>query len=157
MAPEPADRPASVAIFAEQLSAGLIADAVTQTISLPAASQVPESVREPIEEPSATAMSADAVRPAAIAESPARSGSGSARSLTTPLGVVLALALAGVIFVALSPQDPRPAVGGASPPVVSPTATAATQPSLQPTASASPSASPAAKPAKGHGHKGKHH
>ena len=165
MAPEPADRPASVAIFAEQMSAGLIADAVTQTISLPAASQVPEPVREPIEEwasapieePSATAMSADAVRAAAIAESPARSGSGSARSLTTPLGVVLALALAGVIFVALSPQDPRPAAVGASPPVVSPTATAATEPSLQPTASASPSASPAAKPAKGHGHKGKHH
>ena len=157
MAPEPADRPASVAIFAEQMSAGLIADAVTQTISLPAASQVPEPVREPIEEPSATSMSADAVRAAAIAESPARSGSGSARSLTTPLGVVLALALAGVIFVALSPQDPRPAAVGASPPVVSPTATAATEPSLQPTASASPSASPAAKPAKGHGHKGKHH
>jgi serine/threonine protein kinase len=165
MAPEPEDRPTSVATFAEQLSAGLIADAVTQTISLPAASQPPEPVREPIEEwapapieePSATAMSAAGVRPAAIAESPARSGSGSARSLTTPLGVVLALALAGVIFVALSPQDPRPAAGGASQPVASPTATAATQPSLQPMASASPGASAAAKPAKGHGHKGKHH
>jgi len=165
MAPEPADRPASVATFAEQLSAGLIADAVTQTISLPAAGQVPEPVGAPIEEwapapieePSPAAMSAAAVRPAAIAESPARSGSGSARSLTTPLGVVLALALAGVIFVALSPQDPRPAAVGASPSVVSPTSTVVPQPSFQPTASASPSASPAAKPAKGHGHKGKHH
>jgi len=161
MAPEPADRPASVATFAEQLSAGLIADAVTQTISRPAASQVPEPVREPIEEwapapieePSATDMSDTAVRPAAITESPTRSGSGYARSLTAPLGVVLALVLAGVIFAALSPQDPRPAAVGASPSVVSPTATGATQPSLQPTASASP----AAKPAKGHGHKGKHH
>ena len=165
MAPEPADRPASVATFAEQLSAGLIADAVTQTISLPAASQVPEPVREPIEEwapapieePSATAISDTAGRPAAIAESPARSGSGSARSLTAPVGLVLALVLAGVIFAALSPQDPRPAAVGASPSAVSPTATAATQPSLHPTASASPGASPAAKPAKGHGHKGKHH
>jgi len=165
MAPEPADRPASVAIFAEQMSAGLIADAVTQTISLPAASQVPEPVGAPIEEwapapieeSSPAAMSVAAVRPAAIAESPVRSGSGSARSLTTPLGVVLALALAGVIFVALSPQDPRPAAVGASPSVVSPTSTVVPQPSFQPTASASPSASPAAKPAKGHGHKGKHH
>jgi serine/threonine protein kinase len=164
MAPEPADRPASVATFAEQLSAGLIADAVTQTISLPAASREPELVRDaieewapaPIEEPSATVVPAAGLGPAAIAESPARSGFGFARSLTTPVGVVLTLVLAGVIFAALSPQDRRPSPAGASPSVVPPTA-AATQPSLQPTASASPSASPAAKPAKGHGHKGKHH
>lgn len=164
MAPEPTDRPADVATFADQLSAGLIADEVTQRIDLrtaAVATSAPESIEEwapaPIEEPSPTAVSAAAVQSAAIAENPARSGSSSARSLTTPLGVVLALVLAGVIFAALSPQDPRPAAVGASPSVVSPTSAAATQPSLKPTASPSPSASPAAKPAKGHGHKGKHH
>jgi serine/threonine protein kinase len=164
MAPEPADRPASVATFAEQLSAGLIADAVTQAISIPAASQVPEPVDEPveeapapIEESSPAAVGAAGVEPAAMAQGPARSGSGSDQSLTKALGVVLALVLAGVIFAALSPRDPRPGGGDASPPVVSPTSTVVAGPSSQPTASASPIASPAAKPAKGHGHKGKHH
>jgi hypothetical protein len=163
MAPEPADRPADVATFADQLSAGLVADEVTQRIDLravaaaarapePAAAPAPELAAAPAEE--AVAESLGEREPAAIA--PVGAQSSSSRSIATPLAAVLALVFAGVIFAALSPQDPRPAaVGGSS--VVLPASAAATKPSLQPTASASPSASPAAKPPKGHGHKGKHH
>jgi serine/threonine-protein kinase len=167
MAPEPADRPADVVTFADQLSAGLIADEVTQRIDLRAAAATagpaptrmaapapelappPAPPEEPIAEPLPER------EPAAIAPVGARSSS--SRSIATPLAAVLAVIFAGVIFAALSPQDRRPAAAGASPSVPGPASAAATQPSFQPTASASPSASPAAKPAKGHGHKGKRH
>lgn len=162
MAPEPADRPADVATFADQLSAGLIADEVTQRIDLraaAAAAAAPEPVAAPApapeEEPSPIAEPLQEGEPAMIAPVGVRSSS--SRSIATPLAAVLALVFAGVIFAALSPQDQRPAAAGASPSFARPASAAATQPSLQPTASASPSASPPAKPTKGHGHKGKHH
>ena len=166
MAPEPADRPADVATFADQLSAGLIADEVTQRIDLraaAAAASTPERVTTPEpapppapeEEPHLIAEPWNEREPAMMA--PVGSRPSSSRSIATPLAAVLALVFAGVIFAALSPQDQRPAAGGGSPSVIPPGSATATQPSLQPTASASPSASPAAKPAKGHGHKGKHH
>ena len=164
MAPEPADRPADVASFADQLSAGLIADEVTQRIDLRAAAAAepaPEPVAAPApapapeEEPHLIAEPWNEREPAMMA--PVGSRPSSSRSIATPLAAVLALVFAGVIFAALSPQDQRPAAVGGSPSVIRPASAAATQPSLQPTASASPSASPAAKPAKGHGHKGKHH
>lgn len=166
MAPEPADRPADVATFADQLSAGLIADQVTQRIDLraaAAAAAAPERVTAPEpaplpapeEESQLFAEPWNEREPAMIA--PVRSRPSSSRSLATPLAAVLALVFAGAIFAALSPQDQRPAAVGGSPSVIRPASAAATQPSLQPTASASPSASPAAKPTKGHGHKGKHH
>jgi hypothetical protein len=155
-----------VATFADQLSAGLIADEVTQRIDLRAAAAAP-SARERMAAPApeleaAPAPTAEPIaeplperEPAAIAPVGARSSS--SRSIATPLAAVLAVIFAGVIFAALSPQDRRPAAAGASPSVPGPASAAATQSSFQPTASASPSASPAAKPAKGHGHKGKHH
>jgi serine/threonine protein kinase len=162
MAPEPADRPADVATFADQLSAGLIADEVTQRIDLraaAAAAPTPERVAAPAppleEEPAPIVEPLNERDPAIIAPVGARSSS--SRSIATPLAAVLAVVFAGVIFAALSPQDRRPAAAGASPSLAGPASAAATQPSLQPTASASPSASPAAKPTKGHGHKGKHH
>ena len=168
MAPEPADRPADVASFADQLSAGLIADEVTQRIDLrpaAAAAAAPEPVAAPA--PTPAPAPAPEEEPYLIAEpwnerdpammAPVGSRPSSSRSIATPLAAVLALVFAGVIFAALSPQDQRPAAGGGSPSVIPPGSATATQPSLQPTASASPSASPAAKPAKGHGHKGKHH
>jgi serine/threonine protein kinase len=162
MAPEPADRPADVATFADQLSAGLIADEVTQRIDLRAAAAAgptPERVAAPApaleEEPAPIVEPLNERDPAIIAPVGARSSS--SRSIATPLAAVLAVVFAGVIFAALSPQDRRPAAAGASPSLAGPASAAATQPSLQPTASASPSASPAAKPTKGHGHKGKHH
>ena len=168
MAPEPADRPADVASFADQLSAGLIADEVTQRIDLRAAAAA-EPAPEPVAAPAPTPAPAPAPEeePYLIAEpwnerepammAPVGSRPSSSRSIATPLAAVLALVFAGVIFAALSPQDQRPAAGGGSPSVIPPGSATATQPSLQPTASASPSASPAAKPTKGHGHKGKHH
>jgi serine/threonine protein kinase len=162
MAPEPADRPADVATFADQLSAGLIADEVTQRIDLraaAAAAPTPERVAAPApaleEEPAPIVEPLNERDPAIIAPVGARSSS--SRSIATPLAAVLAVVFAGVIFAALSPQDRQPAAAGASPSLAGPASAAATQPSLQPTASASPSASPAAKPTKGHGHKGKHH
>ena len=162
MAPEPADRPADVATFADQLSAGLIADEVTQRIDLRAAAAAgptPERVAAPApaleEEPAPIVEPLNEREPAIIAPVGARSSS--SRSIATPLAAVLAVVFAGVIFAALSPQDRQPAAAGASPSLAGPASAAATQPSLQPTASASPSASPAAKPTKGHGHKGKHH
>jgi serine/threonine protein kinase len=162
MAPEPADRPADVATFADQLSAGLIADEVTQRIDLraaAAAAPTPERVAAPAppleEEPAPIVEPLNERDPAIIAPVGARSSS--SRSIATPLAAVLAVVFAGVIFAALSPLDRRPAAAGASPSLAGPASAAATQPSLQPTASASPSASPAAKPTKGHGHKGKHH
>jgi serine/threonine protein kinase len=162
MAPEPADRPADVATFADQLSAGLIADEVTQRIDLraaAAAAPTPERVAAPApaleEEPAPIVEPLNERDPAIIAPVGARSSS--SRSIATPLAAVLAVVFAGVIFAALSPQDRRPAAAGASPSLAGPASATATQPSFQPTASASPSASPAAKPTKGHGHKGKHH
>jgi serine/threonine-protein kinase len=162
MAPEPADRPADVAAFADQLSAGLIADEVTQRIDLRAAAvaaRAPERVAAPMpapeQEPSPIVESMNEREPAMIAPVSARSSS--SRSIATPLAAVLAIVFAGVIFAALSPQYRPPAAAGASPSVVGSASAAATQPSFQPTASASPSASPAVKPAKGHGHQGKHH
>jgi serine/threonine protein kinase len=157
MAPEPADRPADVATFADQLSAGLIADEVTQRIDLRAAAPEPVAAPAPApeEEPQLIAEPLNEREPAIIAPVGARSSS--SRSIATPLAAVLAVVFAGVIFAALSPQDRQPAAAGASPSLAGPASAAATQPSLQPTASASPSASPAAKPTKGHGHKGKHH
>jgi serine/threonine-protein kinase len=165
MAPDPADRPADVATFAESLSTGLIADAVTQAIRLPASTPAPEPVRDPVEEwaPApveewaSAAVPLAAQRRAAIAGTQPRSASGSARSLTTPLGVVLALVVAAVLYAALSPQDRRPIGGGASPSVprvlATPTETATESPTPEP---ASPS--PAGKPPKGHGdHKPKGH
>jgi serine/threonine protein kinase len=164
MAPDPADRPADVATFAESLSTGLIADAVTQAIRLPAPTPpepVPESIEEwapaPVEEWAPTAEPAAAERRAAIAGRQPRSASGAARSLTTPLGVALALVVAGILYAALSPQDGRPIGGGASPSfpqvVATPTETATESPTPEP---ASPS--PAGKPPKGHGdHKPKGH
>ena len=165
MAPDPADRPADVATFAESLSTGLIADAVTQAIRLPAPTPAPEPVRDPVEEwaPAPveewapTAVPAAAQRRAAIPGTQPRSASGSARSLTTPLGVVLALVVAAVLYAALSPQDRRPIGGGASPSVprvlATPTEPATESPTPEP---ASPS--PAGKPPKGHGdHKPKGH
>jgi serine/threonine protein kinase len=162
MAPEPADRPADVATFADQLSAGLIADEVTQRIDLraaAAAAPTPERVAAPApaleEEPAPIVEPLNERDPAIIAPVGARSSS--SRSIATPLAAVLAVVFAGVIFAALSPLDRRPAAAGASPSLAGPASATATQPSFQPTASASPSASPAAKPTKGHGHKGKHH
>ena len=119
------------------------------------ATPAPELAAPPEEELSPIAEPLDEREPATIAPVGARSAS--SRSIATPLAAVLALVFAGVIFAALSPQDPRPAAVGGSPSAARPASAAATQPSFQSTASASPSASPAAKPAKGHGHKGKHH
>jgi len=172
MAPEPADRPADVATFADQLSAGLIADEVTQRIDLRAAAAAavpapePAATPTPAPELAAAPPTAPEEVPSPIAESigerepaqiaPVGARSSSSRSIATPLAAVLAVVFAGVIFAALSPQDRRPAAAGASPSVAPRASAAATQPSFQPTASASPSAAPAAKPTKGHGHKGKH-
>jgi serine/threonine protein kinase len=173
MAPEPADRPADVGTFAEQLSAGLIADAVTQRIDLRAAgiAAPPKEIApmpiaaaaeaeplpevEPAAVPPTTGESADASAPEKT-PSPL-TGAPSGRSIAPPLAVLLALIFAGIIFAALSPQDRRPSSVGASPPIAGPTSPGLTQPSAQPSPSSSPTASMAAKPAKGHGHKEKHH
>jgi serine/threonine-protein kinase len=171
MAPEPADRPTDVASFADQLSAGLIADAVTQRIDLRTAGGAapPTDVA-----PGPAAAAADLqvppeIEPAAVAPAIAESANAnvligtpvtgsrplSGRSIAPPLAVVLALIFAGVIFAALSPQDRRPSSIGASPAVGSPASSAVTQPSSM--VSPAATGSPAAKPQKGHGHKGKHH
>ena len=168
MAPEPADRPPDVATFADGLSAGLLADAVTQRIDLRAAGLAapaaaaepvaralePEEV-EPEPEPAASVVPVSAAVAPAVARSGARTTS--PRSIAPPVAAILALIFAGVIFAALSPQDRRPSSVGGSPLTTRPGSSAAVLTSLPPAASPSPTASPAPKPAKGHGHKGKHH
>jgi serine/threonine protein kinase len=169
MAPDPADRPADAAAFAQSLSAGLIADAVTQPIQglpiVPAAVQPVAAAIEavPWAEPAQPPGAAPAPPPdwrAGIASvgatRPPRSGS--ARSLAPPLAAILAVVFAGLILAALAPRDPRPIADAPSAPVTSPSinsagdATVAPSPSVEPTASPPP-----AKPTKEKGHKGKGH
>src|SRR5258706_2386249 len=92
MAPEPGDRPADVATFADQLSAGLIADEVTQRIDLrAAAAPAPKleaaaasaPVLAPVDEPSPIAESWNGREPVVVA--PVGGRSSSPRSIATPL------------------------------------------------------------------------
>jgi eukaryotic-like serine/threonine-protein kinase len=144
MAPDPADRP-DVATFAESLSAGLIADAVTQPIAaLPTAT--------PAVEPTAAPVAEAWVEPAATRQ--ARPSSG--RSLAAPLAAVMAVIFAVVVLAALAPREPRPIADAPTPPVAGSSA----NPGAVATASPTPAAtdSPVAtKPPKGKGHKGKGH
>jgi eukaryotic-like serine/threonine-protein kinase len=144
MAPDPADRP-DVATFAESLSAGLIADAVTQPIgALPTAT--------PAVEPAAATVAEAWVEPAATRQ--ARPSSG--RSLAAPLAAVMAVIFAVVVLAALAPREPRPIADAPTPPVAGSSANPAVAATASPTPA--PTDSPAAtKPPKGKGHKGKGH
>jgi eukaryotic-like serine/threonine-protein kinase len=144
MAPDPADRP-DVATFAESLSAGLIADAVTQPIgALPTAT--------PAVEPAAATVAEAWVEPAA----PRQARPSSGRSLAAPLAAVMAVIFAVVVLAALAPREPRPIADAPTPPVAGSSANPAVAATASPTPA--PTDSPAAtKPPKGKGHKGKGH
>jgi serine/threonine-protein kinase len=160
MAPDPADRPADAATFAESLSAGLVADAKTQQIRVPVAP--PASVPAA---PAATPQASEAAVAAAFdpddayppVDATSRRRSTSSRSIAPVLAAVLLLALAGLMLAAIAPRDPRPIADGSTAPAATsvasaPAAASTASPSAKPTASA-----PAPKPAKGKGHKGKGH
>lgn len=146
MAPDPADRPADVATFAQSLSAGLIAEAVTQPIA------VPLTGAPAVEPAAATPVRESWVGPTATT----RRRSAAGRSLAAPLAAVMAAVFAVVILAALAPRDPRPIADAPTPPVAVSSANAGAVATASPTPA--PTDSPAAtKPAKGKGHKGKGH
>jgi serine/threonine protein kinase len=145
MAPDPADRP-NVATFAESLSAGLIADAVTQPIAV-----LPTGAAPAAEAAAATPMAEPWVEPAATGQ--ARPSSG--RSLAAPFAAVVAVIFAVVVVAALAPREPHPIADVPTPPVASRSANPAAVATASP--SPAPTDSPAAtKPPKGKG-KGKGH
>jgi serine/threonine protein kinase len=145
MAPDPADRP-DVATFAESLSAGLIADAVTQQI-------VVMPIAPPAVEPAAaTPVPERLVEPAASRQSRPSSG----RSLAAPLAAVMAVVLAVVVLAALAPREPRPIADAPTPPVASSSANPGVAATASPTPAPTDSPGPTKLP-KGKGHNGKGH
>jgi hypothetical protein len=149
LAPDPAERPADVATFADMLSAGLVADAETQQFEVPAvggaaaAGLVPKVVPAVAPEiaPAAGVERRPVMRRAAARLRP--------RSIAPPIAAAATLALAGLVFAAVSSQDRPTETAVASPAVVVPAATFGAIVASEP-----PTPEPTATPAKGKG-KGK--
>ena len=153
MAPDPADRPADVATFGQSLAAGLVADAVTQSIELKPA--VPVAAALPL----APAAEPEAPIPAAPARPPSSGRDASVRSVAAPVAAVLAIVLAGLVLAGLGPTGRGPSGAAGSPlsvvpAQVTPTSVPTAEPTPEP--SAEPSSEPGKGKGKGHNGKGDH-
>jgi len=112
LAPDPADRPANVAAFADELRIGLANEPTELIVNLPV--EEPRAPEEDSEAPAAAYAPGPMWPAAAAASSAAPVASGPpasdaptrrARSLPAPLAAVFALIVAAIVLAAIGPTD----------------------------------------------------